>query len=203
MKINFVLLTGLIILGFKLLIIDVDPPKHDISRYQPIDETYYVYPAYNYYESTDFFGEDDVMVFGNPIITNVATYFSLLVFGDNYLGLRFSSLLFSMIAFVFFVLILKKLTNNFRLQLAATLFFTLNFSFTTANIIVEPTIARIMAALIALYLVIDWNEKKESKTSNIIWQSALIGLLFLFSYPTNAFIVLAAYITLVVIKQLF
>ncbi|MDT0686579.1 ArnT family glycosyltransferase [Autumnicola psychrophila] len=195
-----VFLLGLLIMLLKLFIIDMDPPVWKETLYQPIDEPYYVYPAYNYFETGDLFMADNAVVFGNSILLNVITYFSLDIFGDNYMGLRFSSILFGIIALFFFVLLLISVTSNVKLRYAVVLCFVLNFSFTTANIILEPTMVRMMAAIFCLWLVVRWKEKQAEVGKSLIWKSALICLLFLFSYPTNAFLVLAAYIALVLTK---
>lgn len=195
-----VFLVGLLIMSLKLFIIDMDPPVWKEALYQPVDELYYVYPAYNYFETGDLFVADKAVVFGNSILLNAVTYLSLEIFGDNYLGLRFSSLFFGIATLLFFILLLKKITTNVKLQYAVVLFFVLNFSFTTANIIVEPTMARMMSAILCLWLVVKWKEKQTFIGKDLIWQSALVCVLFIFSYPTNAFLVLAAYIVLVLVK---
>lgn len=200
---KLIFLVGAVILFLKIFIIDTDPPKWDISLYQPIDEPYYTYLAYNYFETGTLFANDGPVLTGNPLLTNLITYLSLETFGDNYLGLRFSSLFLSIVAYTFFVLLLQRIVRNSMLQLGAVLFFTLNFSFTTANIVVEPTIARMMAAMLVLWLVVRWEEKSGNSYRDIIWKSAIVCFLFLISYPTNAFLLGAAYISLIVLKNPF
>lgn len=192
------LLVGVIILSLKILIIDTDPPKWNVSLYQPIDEPYYTYLAYNYFETGTLFASDGAVLSGSPLLTNIITYLSLKTFGDNYLGLRFSSLFFSIVAYILFFLLLQRVTKNNLLKIGAVLFFTLNFSFTTANIIVEPTIARMMAAMLVLWLVVKWKEKPGDDSRSLIWKSSIVCLLFLISYPTNAFLIGAAYISLII-----
>ena len=200
LKKNQVLFLGLLIMLLKLFIVDVDPPVWKETLYQPVDEPYYVYPAYNYFETGDLFVADDGVVFGNSILLNAVTYISLEVFGDNYLGLRFSSIFFGVISLILFFLLLKKITKSLGLHYAAVIFFVLNFSFTTANLILEPTMVRMVTAILSLWLVVRWKEKQSEPGKELIWQATLISFLFIISYPTNAFLVLAAYIALVVTK---
>lgn len=197
---TLLLLLGLLILSLKLFIIDIDPPKWKVSLYQPLDELYYVNNAYNYFETGSLFGEDEPE-FNSAILTNVVTYIALEVFGDNYFGLRLSSWFFSVVSFLFLFFLLNRVTENKKLKLIAVLFFTLNFSFTTANLVVEPTIARMMAAILSLWLVVKWAEKNHPKSPNLIWQAAVITSLFIFVYPTNAFLGLAGYASLVVFRN--
>jgi len=184
----------------KVFIIDIDLPAWKETFYQPIDEPYYVYPAYNFFETGNFFVADQAVIFGNSILLNFVTYITLEVFGDNYMGLRFSSIFFGLVTLFFFVLLLKRVTSNVKLQYAIVLFFTLNFSFTTANIVVEPTMVRMMTTVLCLWLVVRWKEKQTNIDKNLVWQSAIVCLLFLFSYPTNAFLILAAYVAIVLTK---
>jgi hypothetical protein len=192
-----VFILGLLIMLAKVLLIDMDPPSWKDALYQPVDEPYYAYLAYNFYETGDLFVADEAVIFGYSILLNTVTYLFLEIFGDNFLGLRFSSLFFGIVTLFFFVLLLKKITTNIKLQYAVVLFFVLNFSFTTANLIVETTMARMMAAILCLWLVVWWKEN-QVLGANIIWQSVVVCFLFIISYPTNAFSVLAAYIALVI-----
>ena len=68
--------------------IDVDPPKWEIGHYQPVDEAFYVYPAYNAFEYSDINKDNELIVFGTPILTNLSSYITLHLLGDNYWGLR-------------------------------------------------------------------------------------------------------------------
>jgi len=201
MKSKYIFFLGILIILSKLFFIEVDPPKWNTSFYQPIDELYYVYPAYNYFDKGELFVEDDAVLFGNPIFTNVLTYVSLYTFGNNYFGLRMSSIVFGILSFIILFSLLKKLRIQEYLLLIVVLFFTFNFNFTVSNLVLEPSIARMASMMFALWLIVKWKEKDYPNDYQIIWQSCTISLLLILSYPTNAFIVLAGYITLVLIKN--
>ena len=188
---------GCIILVLKLFIIDIDTPPWEIAQYSAIDEYYYAINAYNHFEFGNLFGSDKPILFGNPTLTNFVTYFSLETFGDNYLGLRFGSFLFGLLSYTLLFTLLKRSKIN-PLVINGILVFTIfNFTLANASYIVEPTIMRICSALLSVYCIVLWKRKLPSNMFSLIGGSALISTLFLFSYPTNAFVLLAAYILLV------
>lgn len=191
-------LSGCIILVLKLFLIDIDTPPWEIAQYSPIDEYYYSINAYNQYEHGNLFGLDRPLLFGNPLITNILTYGSLKVFGDNYLGLRFPSFLFGLLSFSMIFELLKRAKLHLWAQVSVLVFMVLNFTFANASYIVEPTIARICTALLSLYIIVKWKENYNRKPYQIIGVSSLVGTLFLFTYPTNAFVLLASYLVLVI-----
>jgi len=193
---------GCIILILKLLIIDIDTPPWEITQYSPIDEYYYVLNAYNYFEQGNPFGADHPILFGNPALTNFITYFSLEVFGDNYLGLRFSSFLFGLISYSLIFVLLKQSKVHAYSICAVLLFTVFNFTFSNASYIVEPSILRICSALFSVYCIVLW-KRNTSKDIHIIGQATVLSTLLLFSYPTNAFVLLAAYILLVFNREKF
>ncbi len=201
MKSKNILFLGILIILSKILFVETDPPKWNVSFYQPVDELYYVYPVYNYFDKGELFVIDDAVLFGNPIFTNFLTYLSLYTFGNNYFGLRASSIVFGLLSFIILFSLLKKLKIHVSLLLVVVLFFTLNFTFTVSNLVLEPSIARMASMMAALWLIVKWKEKDYHNDQQIIWQSCTISLLLILSYPTNAFIVLAGYISLVLIKK--
>jgi hypothetical protein len=196
------LLICLSIVLTKLLIIDIDLPDWSIAYYQPIDEFYYSYLAYNIYEANSLFGEDHHQIIGHPILTNIFTYLSLFSFGNTYLGLRFSSILFGLLSTILFSFLIKRITSNHLIQNGLTLFLVLNFSFTLSNIVLEPTICRIMTMLFSLYLIVI-SYKNCLKNKYVLFAIAsCITFLFLITYANNLFIVLAGYLSLVIFPTL-
>ncbi len=193
---------GCIILILKLFIIDIDTPPWEITQYSPIDEYYYVLNAYNYFEQGNLFGADHPVLFGNPALTNFITYFSLEVFGDNYLGLRFSSFLFGLLSYSLIFVLLKQSKVHLYSICAVLLFTVFNFTFSNASYIVEPSILGICSALFSVCCIVLW-KRNASKDIHIIGQATILSTLLLFSYPTNAFVLLAAYILLVFNREEF
>ena len=188
---QWILWLSLFVVLLKVLLIDYDPPKWNIGYYQPLDENYYVFQAQNYFETGDFFGKDPVTVFGSPILTNAVAFATLSVFGDNYLGLRFGSILFALGAVTILWFILLRLSIPVKIMAVAMLFLVISYPFTLASIVVTPTIARICFALLCLLLSIQWLSLKQPKFAFSVLLSALTLFSVVFVYPTNAFLVLA------------
>lgn len=196
-------LSGCIILVLKLFLIDIDTPPWAIAQYSPIDEYYYAINAYNFFEQGNLFGVDKPILFGNPLLTNVFTYFSLKLFGDNYLGLRFTSFLFGFLSYSMIFGLLKRAKIHTYALSSLLVFIIFNFTFANASYIVEPSILRICSALVSIYILIIWKEKKKRNPIGIVGVTTCIGSLLLFSYPTNAFVLLASYLVLVVDREWF
>ena len=195
----WILAIGIFLILLKVLIIDIDLPSFSIAAYQPFDEVYYIDYAMNLYKTGSVFNYDKPSVFGSkPIITNIVTYFCLLIFGNNYTGLRFSSIIFAVTSICFLYLILKRISNNKLFLFAGILLFSINYPFTLSNIVVEPTIARMAMALISLYLMILWTEKENVSFHSIFILTVICTLLWLFVYATNAFAILALFIVILI-----
>lgn len=191
------LVLGIITILLKICIIDIDPPKWAISHYQPIDELYYAFVALNLYEYNSLFHNEIPQIFGTPILTDIVAYFTLKLFGDNYLGLRLGSIIFSLISFFYFWKLLTKIVSDKYIVIGFSVFFVINYWFTLSNIILEPSIARMAVMLFTIYLVTKLYDIRGGRLKYY-----LLGLVpaFLVSitYPTNAFIILGIFLFVVV-----
>lgn len=186
-----VLAVCLILVLSKVFLIEFDPPKWDIAYLQPADELYYVFVGYNYYETGSLWGADNPAVFGNPWLSNFVTYLTLNIFGDNFYGLRLSSVFFSLVSVFFFWKIVRTITENKYAILLSSVFLSINYAFTLSTIFVEPTIARIAAMLVSLYLIQRFWMSNTVSNRNLVLLAVSIFLLWIFTYPTNVFIILA------------
>lgn len=190
--------------------LDRDLPPSGIGSYIAIDEMYYTIPAFNQYH----YGEAVYNVvpeieqmqtkdaLPTNILENILTYYSLTVFGNNYYGLRMASVVAALISFVLLFLIIRKILNDCSTQrkpgksthqnlvlyfIMAYLLF--DFSFLMAGRVAEPTIFRLLAMVIIIYIgsVQCFSSTHESK-----WQSILLGFLSMaavaFVYIYNFFI---------------
>ena len=187
----------------RIFLLDSDPPSWNISQYQPIDEFYYSIPAFSLYH----YGDWDYQIFidiktDDPSISNILgngmIYFTLKLFGNNYFGLRMAAVFASTMIFFLLFLSLKNYDSNIpksshspnrALVAYMALYFLLDFSFLMASRIVEPTIFRIVALIIIIYLYsLPLMEKElESKWLSFIW-GFLAVVVVLYVYPTNLFI---------------
>lgn len=200
----YIILIFLIFFLFtRISLLDSDPPSWNISQYQPIDEFYYSIPAFSLYH----YGDWNYQIFTDietdfprirDILGNIMTYFSLMLFGNNYFGLRMASVFASIIIFILLFLSLKNYDSNIPKSLSSTnrfliaymaLYFLLDFSFLMASRIAEATIFRTVALLIIIYLYsFPIMEKKlESKRLSFIWGFLAVAVV-LYVYPTNLFI---------------
>lgn len=173
----------------KVVMIDFDPPKWGIAFYQPIDELYYSYIAFNLYETGTLFNGDKIQVFGNPWLSNLITYLTLNIFGKTYMGLRFSSIIFALISVFIFWRITRKVIVDFRVRAAILFLFVINYPMTLASLIVEPSIARMAMSLFTFYLLLSYNEKKARSNYSLFFISFIVASGVLFTYPTNAYLI--------------
>ncbi|MGE7993057.1 glycosyltransferase family 39 protein [Pseudomonas sp. NPDC089554] len=191
------LLFILLMLAFsvsRLYALSADIPIWSISHYSPIDEFYYTPAAFDVVEGIH---SPSGTLLSPPysaynMVEQFITAGSLLLFGDNYFGLRLPSVLAGMIVLAcFYTLILKR----FGL-LSAVLFCTVlisELSFTLATRIAEPTIFRMAAAAVILLV---FAHKNYTARSHIFMLGIAISIAWLFIYPTNAFLGLFALIVL-------
>ena len=208
----FILFVLIFILFFttRLLFLDEDLPPWGIINYQPIDEGAYATLALNQYNygnlSPDILGGEVEFITSPHIRTNIIgnlfVYVGLKILGDNYWGLRISSVLCGFIIFVLFICILKLIVKDYCLPLEKqnifiggfSLFFLLDFNFLMACRVVEPSIYRLL--FIMLVMVSFLKIKR-----NIFLKFGIIGGLTTLSvfgvYITNIFLYLAIFITLV------
>ena len=204
----FLLLIALFILS-RSVYLERDLPSTVISSYVAIDELYYTIPAFNLYHYGEtihnivpFLSEDLQPI---NIMENTFTFFTLSLFGNNYYGLRMASVLAALIIFVLLYLILKKIVNgnmqeegfyevNNLEKRNYVLYFVMayllcDFSFLMAGRVAEPTIFRILALVVVIYIgtLPSLFTKLESKGySMLLGFLALAAVVFVYVY--NAFI---------------
>ena len=106
----FIVLCILFLLS-RIIFLDSDSPKWDISNYQPIDELYYSTTAFNLYHYHDW--QHQVLSYvpsdssSENLLGNILCFSTLSVFGNNYFGLRMASVLAAFGVFVLMLFILK------------------------------------------------------------------------------------------------
>ena len=190
---------ALLIMLSKFFILDIDIPKFEIAFYSPFDELFYVRYAYNQFFYNELFFDSSPSILLRPVITNLASYIGLIFFGDTYQGLRFGSLLLGVISLLLFWKILLKTTQNIKLIVILPMFLAINFNFSLANIVVEPTMARTAMMLLSLWILIRTNQLKDITLKHSFIVGFTICLLFLITYPTNFFILPASLLSFGVI----
>lgn len=192
-----------VLMLLKFFIIDIDIPKFEIAFYSPFDELFYVRNAYNQFIYNDLFFDSKPSILFRPIITNLSSYIGFIFFGDTYSGLRSGSLFLGIISLFLFWRILLKTTNNNYLIIGLPIFLAINFNFSLASIVVEPTIARTAMMLLSLWILLKANQSKVITIKHSFTIGVTICLIFLLSYPTNFFVLPASLLafTFIVYKK--
>lgn len=203
--INALILSILMILSLfsRILYLDSDLPYKILHSYAVFDEFYYTIPGFNLFH----YGEVNPSIVTNVleekippnnISQNLTTYLTLKVFGNNFYGLRMGSVCCAFFIFVIFYLLLRRILvlnhlcvkSQFKARLMLfipLLYLLFDFSFLAAGRVAEPTIYRMLALVIMLYVgsLIDLNHIKP-------WHSILLGFLAFanisFVYIYNAFV---------------
>lgn len=196
----------------RLLKLELDLPPWGVANYQPMDEGQYATMALNKYNYGSMrldinLQERSFMTgahFRNNIVGNVLVYIGMLLFGDNYYGLRSSSVLVGFINLILLGVVLHNLRNtngkeNHKkrdgyLIIGILALFTFDFVYNIACRTVETTIYRMTCLQLMLY-VLTFPTKNEIYRNSL--RFILAGFLAVFSvfaiYITNIFMVLAVF----------
>ena len=194
----------------RLLFLDSDLPPWGIINYQPVDEGAYSMLALNLYNygdiSPEIFG-GEIEYITSPhirtnILGNIVIYISLCVFGDNYWGLRISSVFCGFVILLLFWGTINALLSQYNVKnqirqwinLGCLFYFILDFNFVMACRVVETSIFRLLFIMIIIFLFVKTNK-------NIFFKFTLITFIATLSifgiYITNIFVYLAIFIAIV------
>jgi hypothetical protein len=191
----------------RIIFLDSDIPKWDISNYQPIDELYYTTTAFNLYHYHNW--QPQVLSFvpsdssNENLLGNILCFFTLSVFGNNYFGLRMASVLAAFGVFLLMFFILKNYLTRRKVAnihsssdyvnviiLICLLYLICDFSFLLAGRIMEPTIFRMLTLVMIIYF---FSTGFSRKSINARWFVCFAGFFAVvavfYVYPYNAFIV--------------
>ena len=207
----WVIIFIIIYLTSHIIFLDSDPPSWDISMYQPIDEMFYSNTAFNLFHYHDIqhkvvpYVDSDSSIlnlFGNSI-----TYITLSIFGNNYYGLRMSSVIISLAILIFLYYTLINYIKNQSLDnsyfsinnkhipvLLLLLYLIFDFSFLMAGRIIEPTIVRMFGMVFTIWLISTSYNQRRINSKLLAFIMGIIVLLFiLLIYPTNIFLIPAIF----------
>ncbi len=202
-RIVLVVVVWLMMFSLRILNLDADSPNYGIGYYQQIDEGPYSYLALhqmNYGCINPDIEIEDINQYTSPhlrtnIIGNLFSIITFKLFGDNYYGMRMSSIFCMLINYILIFYILMKLCSKYSKNvekdriIMLVLFFilTLDFTFSLASRIVETSIYRMMFVLLGIVIFLSVKDS---------WKRyILLGFVSVFSvfgiYITNLFFVLA------------
>lgn len=211
---QYAILAGLIVLFLitRCVFLDRDLPPNGISNYIVLDEQFYTIPAFDWYNAGQPYNTFDLsneysLKYSQPInvLQNLMTYVSLSIFGNNYYGLRMASVVAALVSFVLLFFILRKimldidgrLQHHYYFLLFSMTYLLSDFAFLMAGRVAEPTIFRLMALTIIMYVGL--LPRKEGSLESERRYSALLGFLcmaiVLFVYVYTLFIFAAMMVT--------
>jgi hypothetical protein len=205
-------LVGLFLLT-RLAFIDADIPRWELSWYSPIDEFGYTVPAFNLvrYGTWVHQAAPWAPLEGPPInvLQNLVAAGTLAIGGDTYLGLRGSSVLFGLIAFLALLDVVRRQADDAVrhdgasapiaaiVVVAAASLLLADFSNLLLGRIVEPTTSRYAVIAVVLWLVARGTLLGErSRITGSAALGALTAGAVLFVYVYCAFLVPAAAVAL-------
>lgn len=180
----------------RIINLDADLPGYDVSQYMPLDEGYYAMDAIKtvrpeLVQKTELIDSTGLVQWdaGVSCFTTMLCTVSLFLFGNNYYGLRMASFFGGSLVLLLLLLILvKEKTDRTTKAVILGLAFT-SFAFLEACRVVEPSMARMVFAMLMCYAFWKYREPKG-------YEYFVFGILSAVSvalaYPTNVFIIGAA-----------
>jgi hypothetical protein len=200
-----------VFLATRLPWLDADIPQWELSWYSPIDEFGYTVPAFNliHYGTWVHQAAAWAPLEGPPInvAQNVVAAATMAIFGNSYWGLRLSSVVFGLVAFLSIVGIVRRQAGEarrfdgasarlaFGVVVAAAVLLLADFSFLVSARTVEPTITRLAAAALIVALVgrgTFLGERHGVGRSAAFGGAVTAAVLFVYIY--NAFLLPAAFV---------
>jgi hypothetical protein len=192
--------------------LDADIPLWQLTWYSPIDEFGYSVPAFNllHYGTWVHQAAPWAPLEGPPInvAQNLVSAATLVLLGDSYWGLRASSIVFGLVAFLALVSIVRRQADEARrfdavpaglarlVVAAAAVLLLVDFSLLLSARTVEPTVSRlaVAAAIVALVGRGTFGGDRPGLGRSVAFGAAVAAAV-LFVYIYNAFLVPAALLT--------
>ena len=205
-------ITSAAFLASRIAFLDADLPGWWMSQLQPIDELYYTIPAFNlyHYGSMAHRVVSFVPTDGAPLnlLQNLLTWPMLVVFGNNYYGLRMGSVVAGLGSMLFLYFCLRRHTQvhgdapsdwlTDALPALWMAYLVCDFAFVAATRVAEPTIFEVLALTAILFVASAWPVTE----SNAATRAAVLGFMavaaWLFVYVYNAFIVPAVLLAILI-----
>jgi hypothetical protein len=196
----------------RVIVLDRDLPPWSVAQLQPLDEFYYTISSFNLfrYGSVAHRVVDYVPTDAAPLslLENAMTAITLMLFGNNYYGLRMASVFAGLgTLIILYVLLRRHLappdTSPSVLGLAGVLpvlllsYLVADYAFDMAARVAEPSIFQILAMVLVLFAVSSWPRRKPSMVRAFSLACIAAGA-WLFVYIFNFFVVPAVLLTLVV-----
>jgi hypothetical protein len=203
---------GVVFVVVRSIYLDRDLPRYGISQLQPIDEFFYTIPAFNlfHYGSMTHQVVPYVASDGSPLdyLENLMTWLTLVVFGNNYYGLRMASVLAALGVFLLLFVVLRRQAPAASAGIAgnswaATIgllwmgYLLFDFAFAVSARANEPTIFRMFSMVILIAVAAVW-PRRGSGLARPFALGGLAAAAFVFVYIYNAFLIPAILVALFV-----
>jgi len=209
---KYVFFILLIILG-RIVFLDADlPTSFALTDLYTFDEGFYTQSAFNLYNYRTLTHNVVPYITGDAGIANlfqtILTYISLLIFGNNYYGVRMPSVFISLITIWLFYLTLRNIKGdnskftNYSVFFMV-LYFVTDFEYLSISRIYVPTVFRIFFITLMIYIFSRYYKKtyKEIFTyKNIFFFSFLSMSSIFFIYIYNIFIYSATVFTIFIVS---
>lgn len=194
---------------------DLPPWAWDVWNYNQMDELYYTTTAFNLYHYHNPIAQILPYVPTDSYVTNIfgtlLCFLTLLIFGNDYFGLRMCVVITALMIFIFMFFIFKNYIHNTSnseygistdysniLILFGLLYLLFDFSFLLAGRVFEQTIFRIFGLIIILFVFSNFSlEKSIASRTFVCFAGFLSVATVLYIYPENAFIIPAVFCTCV------
>jgi hypothetical protein len=201
-------------LASRLLFLDADIPTINLTQYSPIDEFGYSVPAFNllHYGTWTHQVASWAPVEGWPmnVLQNVVAAVTMQVFGYTYWGLRGSSILFGLVAFLAMIGVIERATRempgpaedsrrwSLAVLAASAVLLLADFSSLVAGRVVEPTISRVavVAGLVWLISRGTFLGTRPEVRRNLVL-GLLVGAAVWFVYIYNVFLIPGVFVAVV------
>lgn len=193
-----VLIIIVMILFFCLRFINLDSdlPNWTIAEYTPLDEGFYAMQAFDNLDqesvkrvenltSGEYRRWNSSVSFLNTVFCTI----TLQIFGNNYYGLRSSSVFAALIVFTLILFIARReqVKEKYKALLVLGLLMLSDFAFLLAGRIVEPSIYRMLIITVMVYIY--WVGCKKGNP-NYFLLGIFSVLSFLWGYITNVFVLI-------------
>lgn len=182
-------------------LLESDLPPWGVIAYQPIDEGTYANLALNFFNfgsinPNDYYEGQYEFLMQSHVICNVVgnffTALSLLVFGDNYFGLRMGVVFIGYLILILFCLTINELRKAYGAEKKGTLTMAFlliiallsSFVFFNATKAVEPSISRLLLVQLIVYCLVKRNIPIQIRGLLV---GFLVFVAIFFVYVTNLF----------------
>lgn len=196
LELFIIILLGVLYFGSRVLYLDADIPRWKVSAHTSLDEAYYSVFAFEMAEGIP----DQIKPYSYydhlaplTLLSQFTVLSTLSVFGDNYYGLRMSSVFAGAGCLAFLYLILRRRFGVLTAAAGVALLGSIN-GFVFATKYVAPNIYGILGFMFVSYLMTRNLNPEYWQPKRLLLLGMLSSLSVLLSYPTSLFFLAGAFL---------